>query len=183
MFDTKEYDKRMHSAVDNLKKEFAGLRTGRASANMLDPITVDVYGSRMPLNQVASVTAPEARLLNVQVWDSSNASAVEKAIRESSLGLNPASEGAVIRVPLPDLTAERRVELSKVAGKYAEQSRIAVRNIRRDAMDSLKKLEKDSDISEDEQKRFEKEVQDLTDKHIKTIDTLLTDKDKDIQTV
>lgn len=172
--------RRMDGAIDNLHKEFSGLRTGRASASLLDPVAVDVYGAKMPLNQVATVSVPEARLLSVQVWDANNTKAVEKAIMEAGLGLNPQTEGAVIRLPIPDLTEERRKELSRVASKYAESSRIAVRNIRRDGMDAIKK---DSDFSEDEQKRLSDEVQKLTDDAIKAIDALLVTKDKDIMTV
>jgi len=182
-FDIKEFHRRMDGAIQTLKKEFSGLRTGRASPNLLDPVQVDAYGSKMPLSQVATVSAPEPRLLSVQVWDIGMAKLVEKAIRESGLGLNPAAEGAIIRVPLPDLSQERRLEMVKVAGKYAESARIAVRNVRRDGMDTLKKLEKDGKISQDEQKRFEKELQNETDSFIKTIDTDLAAKEKEIKTV
>lgn len=181
--DMKDLRRRMTGAVDNLKDEFAGLRAGRASTSMLDPVMVDVYGSKMPMNQVGNISAPEARLLTVQVWDAAATSAVEKAIRESGLGLNPQAEGSVIRVPIPELNEERRAELTKVAGKYAEQTRIAVRNVRRDGMDALKKSEKDGDISEDEHKRMADEVQKLTDELVKQIDTMLSDKEKDIMTV
>lgn len=182
-FDRADLKRRMDGAIDNLQKEFGGLRTGRASAGMLDPVMVDAYGSKMPLNQVATVSVPESRLLSVQVWDNSMAKAVEKAIRDSGLGLNPQPEGAVIRIPIPDLNEERRTELSKVAGKYAENARISVRNIRRDGMDTLKKLEKDKEISEDESKRHADDVQKMTDEHIKKIDTMLSDKEKDIMQV
>ena len=182
-FDIKEFHRRMDGAIQTLKKEFSGLRTGRASPNLLDPVQVDAYGSKMPLSQVATVSAPEPRLLSVQVWDIGMAKLVEKAIRESGLGLNPAAEGAIIRVPLPDLSQERRLEMVKVAGKYSEGARIAVRNVRRDGMDTLKKLEKDGKISQDEQKRFEKELQNETDSFIKTIDTDLAAKEKEIKTV
>ena len=174
-----DLQKRMDGAVENLNKEFAGLRTGRASASLLDPVVVDVYGAKMPLNQVATISVPEARMLSVQVWDMNNAKAVEKAIMEAGLGLNPQAEGAVLRLPLPDLTEERRKELSKVAGKYAETARIAVRNVRRDGMDEIKK----SDASEDEQKRLSDEVQKLTDTAVKAIDDALSTKEKDIMTV
>ncbi len=172
--------RRMDGAVDNLHKEFGGLRTGRASASLLDPVMVDVYGSKMPLNQVATVSVPESRMLSVQVWDMNNAKAVEKAIMDAGLGLNPQSEGAVIRLPIPDLTEERRKELTKVASKYAESARIAIRNIRRDGMDSVKK---DEANTEDDKKRLSDEVQKLTDDAIKNVDDLLATKEKDIMTV
>ena len=174
---------RMESAVDALHKEFSGLRTGRASTSMLDPVRVDAYGSMMPLNQVANVSVPEPRLLTVQVWDKGMVKNVEKAIRESGLGLNPQPDGALIRVPIPDLSQERRLELVKIAGKYTEHSRVAVRNIRRDAMDELKKQEKDKKISEDELKTQSEKVQKLTDEYIKKIDDALAHKEKDITTV
>ncbi|MCB1529840.1 MAG: ribosome recycling factor [Rhodospirillales bacterium] len=182
-FNKDDLKRRMDSAVEALKSEFAGLRTGRASTSMLDPIVVDVYGSKMPMNQVGTVGVPEPRLLTVQVWDSSAVSAVEKAIRNSSLGLNPQAEGSLIRIPIPELNEERRKELTKVAGQYAESARISVRNVRRDGMEALKKQEKDKEISEDDQKRLEGDVQKLTDEHIQTIDTILSDKEKDIMTV
>lgn len=182
-FDIKEIRRRMDAALESLKKEFGGLRTGRASAGLLEPVTVEAYGARMPLNQVANVSVPEPRLLLVQVWDQGMTKAVEKAIRESGLGLNPAAEGTSIRVPVPELTAERRNEMIKVAGKYAEQTRIAIRNIRRDGMDVLKKQEKDGKISEDEQTKLSKELQTETDKHIKLVDDALAAKEKDISHV
>ena len=182
-YDKNDLKKRMDGAVDKLKHDMGGLRTGRASTSMLEPVVVDVYGSKMPLNQVGTVSVPEPRLLTVTVWDASNTSAVEKAIRESGLGLNPQPQGTVIRVPIPELNEERRKELTKVAGQYAEAARVAVRNVRRDGMDALKKAEKDKEISEDERKGFETEVQKITDDAIKTIDTILADKEKDIMTV
>lgn len=182
-YDKTDLKRRMEGALEVLQKEFAGLRTGRASASLLDPVMVDVYGSKMPLNQVGSVNVPEPRLITVQVWDASVVKDVEKAIREAGLGLNPQPEGSTIRIPIPDLNEERRQELSKVAGKYAEQARVSVRNVRRDGMETLKKMEKDGDISEDEQKRNSDEVQKLTDEAIQKIDTLLAEKDKDIMTV
>jgi ribosome recycling factor len=182
-FDKADISRRMDGAVESLQKDLLSLRTGRASASMLDPVVVDAYGSKMPLNQVATVSVPEPRLLSVQVWDNSMAKAVEKAIREAGLGLNPQPEGAVIRIPIPDLNEERRAELSKVAGKYAENARIAVRNVRRDGMDTLKKLEKDKQISEDEQKRHSDEIQKMTDEKVKKIDQMLADKEKDIMQV
>lgn len=178
--DKADLTRRMDGAVDNLKTEFAGLRTGRASVSMLEPVVVDVYGSKMPLNQVGTVGVPEARLLTVQVWDMNNAQAVDKAIRESGLGLNPQTEGNLIRVPIPELNEERRKELTKVAGQYAEAARVSIRNVRRDGMDDIKK---DKDASEDDKKRLEKEVQDLTDAKIKIVDDMLTSKEKDIMTV
>ena len=182
-FDKKDLQRRMEGALENMKKDYSGLRTGRASVNLLDAITVDVYGAQMPISQVASLSAPEPRLLTVQVWDAGNTKAVEKAIMNSGLGLNPQGEGTLIRVPLPVLNAERRQDLVKVAGKYAESTRIAVRNIRRDAMDALKKMEKDSEISEDEHRRLSDEVQKMTDDFVHKIDALLHDKEKDIMTV
>lgn len=178
--DKADLQRRMDGAIDNLKSEFGGLRTGRASSSMLDPVVVDVYGAKMPLNQVGTVGVPEARLLTVQVWDMNNAKAVEKAIRESGLGLNPQAEGTLIRVPIPELNEERRKELSKVAGQYAESARVAIRNVRRDGMDDVKK---DDDLSEDDKKRLSDEVQKLTDDKIKVIDGMLIDKEKDIMTV
>lgn len=182
-FDSNDLKRRMEGAVENFGSELSGLRTGRASAGMLDPVMVEAYGSTMPLNQCGTVNVPEPRLLSVQVWDASLTKAVEKAIRESGLGLNPQPEGTTIRVPIPELNQERRTELTKVAGKYAESARVAVRNVRRDGMDTLKKLEKDGKISEDEQKRHADEVQKLTDKFVAEIDKKLADKEKDIMTV
>lgn len=182
-FNTSDLKRRMEGALENFGSEMAGLRTGRASSAMLDPVMVEAYGSSMPLTQCGTVSVPEPRLLTVQVWDASIAKAVEKAIREAGLGLNPQPDGTTIRVPIPELNQERRVELTKVAGKYAESARVAVRNVRRDGMDSLKKMEKDGDISEDEKKRHEEEVQKLTDKFVAEIDKKLAEKEKDIMTV
>ena len=170
----------MHGAVEALKHDLAGLRTGRASTALLDPVTVEVYGANMPLNQVATVSAPEPRMLSVQVWDRSNVGAVEKAIRSAGLGLNPISDGQNLRLPIPDLTEERRKELAKLASQYAEKARIAVRNVRRDGMDSLKTDEKKREISEDEHKRLDTEVQKLTDDTIKEIDAAAAAKEKEI---
>ena len=170
---------RMEGAVDALKKEFSGLRTGRASTNLLDNISVDAYGSMMPLNQVGTVSVPEPRLLTVQVWDKGMVKNVEKAIRDAGLGLNPQPDGALIRVPIPELSSERRLELAKIAGKYAEQARVAVRNVRRDAMDALKKAQKEG-MSEDEQKSQSEKVQKLTDETIKKVDDALANKEKEI---
>ena len=174
---------RMKKSIASLKDELAGLRTGRASPSLLEPIMVEAYGSQMPLNQVASVTVPESRLLNVQVWDQSMASAVDKAIRESGLGLNPSAEGAVIRVPIPELNEERRRELTKVAHTYAEQARVAVRHIRRDGMDQLKKMEKDSEIGQDESRSKSDLVQKSTDEAVAEIDALLATKEQEIMQV
>jgi ribosome recycling factor len=175
-----EYGRRMDGSIEALRKEFAGLRTGRASAHLLDQVTVNAYGSNMPLNQVGNVNVPEPRMITVQVWDRGLVSAVEKAIRDSGLGLNPASDGQLVRVPIPELSQERRTELAKIAHKYAEQARIAVRNVRRDAMDQLKKQEKDGDISQDEHRGLSEQVQKLTDEHIKRIDESLAGKEKEI---
>lgn len=179
-FDFADLKKRMEGALATFQEELKGLRTGRASASLLDNVQVEAYGGMMPLNQLASVSVADARLLTVNVWDRAMAPAVEKAIRIAGLGLNPAGEGQIIRVPTPDLTQERRKELVKIAQKYAEQQRVAIRNIRRDGMDDLKKLEKDGGISEDEIKGKGEEVQKLTDGYIKKVDELLTAKEKDI---
>lgn len=181
--DLDDLEKRMTGALDALKKEFQGLRTGRASVNLLDTVQVEAYGSHMPINQVGSVSVPEPRMLTIQVWDKSMVKAVEKAIRTSDLGLNPMSDGQLIRIPLPDLTEDRRTELSRVAARYAESGRVAVRNVRRDGMDQLKKMEKDGDLSEDDKRLYESEVQDLTDKYTGMIDELLSAKEKDIMQV
>jgi ribosome recycling factor len=181
--DLKELEKRMTSAIDALKKEFTGLRTGRASVNLLDPVQVEAYGQRMPLNQVGTVSAPESRLLTVSVWDKGLVTPTAKAIRDSGLGLNPAPDGQLIRIPIPELTTERRNELAKLAHKYAEQGRIAVRNVRRDGMESLKKAEKDGKISQDEHRQKSDEVQKLTDRYVKNVDDSLAHKEKEIKTV
>ena len=182
-YDKNDINRRMHGALENLKHDLAGLRTGRASTALLDPIQVEVYGANMPINQVATVSVPEPRLISVQVWDRSNISAVEKAIRNAGLGINPITDGQMIRLPIPDLTEERRKELAKLAGKYAEQQKIAVRNVRRDANDDLKKAEKAGDISQDEQKKMEAEVQKDTDAAIKRIDETLKAKEVEIMQV
>lgn len=176
----KDVGRRMDGAIDALRKELAGLRTGRASAGLLEPIHVDAYGSSLPLTQVATVSAPEPRLIVVQVWDRGMSKAVDKAIRESGLGLNPQTEGQVIRVPIPDLNEDRRRELTKVAAKYAEQARVSVRNVRRDGLDVLKKKEKASEISEDEHRKLSTEIQGITDDRIRKIDGLLAQKEKEI---
>ena len=182
-FDLNDIERRMRGAVTVLKKEFGGLRTGRASSSILDPITVDAYGSQMPLNQLATVTVPEPRMISVQVWDKSQVQAVEKAIRESDLGLNPVVEGQALRLPIPELNEERRLEISKVAAKYAEQARVAVRNVRRDGMEQLKRAEKDGGMGQDEHHTHAANVQELTDGIIKEIDEALTAKETEIMQV
>ena len=177
------YAQRMDKAVQALKDEFASLRTGRASANLLDQVTVDAYGSQMPLNQVASISVPEPRSITVNVWDRGLAVSVEKAIRNAGLGLNPVVEGQNLRIPIPPLTEERRRELAKVAGKYAEQQKIAIRNVRRDAMDDLKRAEKDNVITQDEHRRMDAEVQKLTDDAVKRVDEVLKTKEQEIMQV
>ena len=182
-FNAPDIKRRMAGAVDALKHDFGGLRTGRASATLLEPIMVDAYGANMPINQVASVTVPEPRLLQISVWDRGLVTAVEKAIRASSLGLNPNTEGQVIRLRMPDLTQDRRKELVKVAHQYTEKARVAVRNVRRDGMDHLKALEKDHLISEDEHKKKTDEVQKMTDETIKEVDAALKHKEAEIMQV
>ncbi len=181
--DLQDLRRRMDGAVDAMKTEFSGLRTGRASAALLEPVTVEAYGSVMPLNQVGTVSVPEPRMLSVQVWDETLAPAVDKAIRNSGLGLNPMAEGAVIRIPVPELTEDRRRDLTKVAHSYAEKARVSVRNVRRDGMDTLKQMEKDGDISEDEHRQQSEQVQALTDELIKAVDDLLNHKDAEIMQV
>src|SRR5688572_25359293 len=175
-----DLERRMHGAVESLKHDLGGLRTGRASTSLLDPISVEVYGAHMPINQVATVSAPEPRMLSVQVWDKSNVGPVDKAIRSAGIGLNPIVDGQTLRLPIPDLTEERRKELAKLASQYAEKARIAVRNVRRDGNDSLKTDEKKGEISEDEHKRLEVEVQKLTDATIVEIDAAAHAKEKEI---
>jgi ribosome recycling factor len=176
----KDIQRRMDGALEALRKEFGGLRTGRASVSLLEPVMVNAYGGMAPLNTLANINVPEPRLISVQVWDRGLVKAVDKAIREAGLGLNPQTEGQTVRVPIPDLNEERRRELTRVAAKYAEAARISVRNVRRDGIESLRKQEKDGDISQDEQKRFEREIQHLTDDHIKKVDETLAQKDKEI---
>ena len=181
MSDTKkDVTRRMEGAVEILHKEFGGLRTGRASASLIEPLMVEAYGSEIPINQVGTIAVPEPRMITVQVWDKSMVKSVEKAIVNSGLGLNPSSDGQLVRIPLPALTEERRVELSKVASKYAEEARVAVRNVRRHAMDELKRDEKDGSISKDEHHNYSEEVQELTDNYIKKIDEALSHKEADI---
>lgn len=182
-FDLMEIERRMRGAAAVLKQEFSGLRTGRASASLLDPIMVNAYGSSMALNQLASVNVPEPRLITVQVWDKSQVGAVERAIRESDLGLNPVIEGQLLRLPIPELNEERRHEIVKVAHKYAEQARVAVRNVRRDGMEHLKRAEKDEHMGKDEHHALATKVQDLTDKIIKEIDEALASKEAEIMQV
>src|SRR5271167_1221954 len=176
----KDLRRRMDGALEVLRKEFGGLRTGRASASLLEPITVPAYGGSSPLNQVANISVPEPRMITVQVWDRAIVKAVDKAIREAGLGLNPQTEGQTIRVPIPDLNEERRRELTRVAAKYAEAARVSVRNVRRDGIEVLRKQEKDGEISQDEHRKLEREVQHLTDDHIKRVDETLAQKDKEI---
>ena len=173
----------MEGALNTLKSDFGGLRTGRASTTLLEPIMVEAYGQQMPMSQVGTISAPEPRLLSVQVWDKGQVSFVEKAIREAGLGLNPMADGQMVRVPLPELNEERREELVKIAGKYAEQCRVAVRNVRRDGMDQLKKGEKDGEISQDEQKSLSDDVQKLTDDYVEKIDEALSQKEAEIRQV
>ncbi len=181
-YDRADLERRMKGAVEALKHDLSGLRTGRANIGLLDPVTVTVYGAQMPLNQVATVSAPEPRLLSVQVWDKNNIGPVEKAIRSAGLGLNPINDGNNIRLPIPDLTEDRRKELAKLASQYAEKARIAIRNVRRDGMETLKADEHKKEISEDDRKRAETEVQKLTDEMIKAADDAAAHKEKEIMT-
>jgi ribosome recycling factor len=178
--DLNDLSRRMHGAVAVLKTELAGLRTGRASPNLLDPVMVNAYGQQMPINQVASINVPEPRMLSVQVWDKSVAPAVDKAIRDANLGLNPIMEGTLLRIPIPELNAERRQEMVKVGHKYAEQARIAVRHVRKDGMDKLKKLEKDGHHSLDDTRVQSEKLQELTDATIREIDDMLASKEREI---
>lgn len=179
-YDKSDLERRMAGAVESLKGDLGGLRTGRASTSLLDPVTVEVYGAHMPLNQVATVSVPEPRMISVQVWDKTNVGPVEKAIRSAGLGLNPINDGTTLRLPIPDLTEERRKELAKLAGSYAEKAKIAIRNVRRDGMDALKTDEKKGVYSEDERKRHETEVQKLTDATIADVDAVASAKEKEI---
>ena len=181
--DLADLERRMDGALTSLSKEFQGLRTGRASTQLLESVTVEAYGASMPINQIATVSVPEPRMLSVQVWDKENTKIVEKAIRESNLGLNPQVDGQLLRIPLPDLSEERRQELSKIAAKYAENAKIAVRNVRRDGMDTTKKMEKDGDISQDDRHIYDEEIQTITDKSINGIDELLSSKEVEIMQV
>ena len=179
-YDKADLERRMSGAVDALKHDLSGLRTGRAHVALLEPVHVEVYGQQMPINQVATISAPEPRMLSVQVWDKSNVGPVEKAIRSAGLGLNPINDGQTLRLPIPDLTEERRKDLAKLAHQYAEKARVAIRNVRRDGMDALKTDEKKHQISEDERKRAETEVQKLTDEMIKHADEAMAHKEKEI---
>jgi len=181
--DLGDVERRMDASLSNFSNEMAGLRAGRASTSMLDPIQVDAYGSKMPLNQISNISVPEARLLTVTVWDAGLAPAAEKAIRESDLGLNPQAEGTVIRVPVPELSEDRRRDMVKVAGKYAEAARVAIRNIRRDAIETVRKEEKAGDISEDDKRGLETKIQTITDKFVAKVDETLSQKEADILTV
>ncbi len=179
----KDLEKRMSGALDALRHEFGGLRTGRAHISLLDPVTVDSYGAEMPLNQVGTVSAPEPRMLAVAVWDKSNVSAVEKGIRNSGLGLNPVVDGTTVRVPIPELTEERRIDLTKVASGYAEQAKIAIRNVRRHGIDDAKAAEKEGDYSKDDVKKAEDDIQKLTDTFVKKVDEILAEKQQEIMQV
>ncbi len=181
-YDKADVERRMKGAVESLKSDLQGLRTGRANTTLLDPVVVEVYGSMMPLSQVATVSAPEPRMLSVQVWDKSNMTPVEKGIAHANLGLNPIIDGQTLRLPIPDLTQDRRKELAKLAGQYAEKAKIAIRNVRRDAMESLKADEKKKEISEDDRKRSEEQVQKLTDQHVKETDEAAAKKEQEILT-
>ena len=178
--DFNKYEDRMEKAFEALKREYLGLRTGRASVSLLEPISVDAYGGKVPINQIGNISIPESRLITVQVWDETLIQSVEKAIRNSDLGLNPMIEGNVIRVPIPELSQERRVELVKIASKYSEESKVTVRNARRDAMDTIKNKEKNKDISKDDSFQFSEDMQKITDKYIEKIDNLFQEKEKDI---
>ena len=179
-YDKSDLERRMKGAVEALRHDLGGLRTGRANTTLLEPVTVTVYGSQMPLNQVATISAPEPRMLTVQVWDKTNVGPVEKAIRSAGLGLNPINDGNTLRLPIPDLTEERRKELAKLAQTYAEKARVAIRNVRRDGIDNLKADESKKEISEDDRKRGETEVQKLTDEQIKSLDELASQKEQEI---
>ena len=183
MFNDKTYSKKMDKTIEVFTKELTSLRTGRANASMLDLVKVDVYGQAMPINQVASITTPEARMINIQVWDANNVSLVDAAIKKSDLGLNPQIDGQLVRLPVPDLSEERRSEIKKVIKSMGEKCKVSIRNIRREANDDLKNLLKNKDISEDEEKKFEKKVQTFTDDHIKKIDEKVDLKEKEIMTI
>ena len=178
-----DINNRMDSSISSLKMEMSGIRAGRASPSMLDTIKVDVYGSKMPINQVGNITTPEPRLINIDIWDQGNVSAVEKAIRESDLGINPSIEGTLIRLPLPQLTEERKLEYIKLAKKIGEASKVAIRNIRRDGIEQFKKLEKDKEIGEDESKKLQSDIEEITSIHVKLIDSIVSDKEVDLSKV
>ena len=183
MFDEKSYNLKMDKAIDVFSKELSSLRTGRANASMLDLIKVEVYGQRMPINQIGSITTPEPRMINIQIWDSGNVSLVESAIRKSELGLNPQIDGQLIRLPIPELNEERRSELKKMIKSMGEKCKISIRNIRRDGNEDLKKLLKSKEISEDDEKSFQKKIQDITDNHIVTVENKVSSKEKEIMTI
>ena len=183
MFDEKSHSLKMDKAIDVFSKELASLRTGRANTAMLDLVKVDVYGQKMPINQVGSITTPEPRTINIQVWDQNNVSLIDAAIKKSELGLNPQIDGQLIRLPIPELNEERRTELKKMIKSMGEKCKVSIRNIRRDANDELKKLLKSKEIGEDEEKSFEKNVQNITDKHIQTVDEKVSSKEKEIMTI
>ncbi len=178
-----DINNRMDSSISSLKMEMSGIRAGRASPSMLDTIKVDVYGSKMPINQIGNITTPEPRLINIDIWDQGNVSAVEKAIRESDLGINPSIEGTLIRLPLPQLTEERKLEYIKLAKKIGEASNVAIRNIRRDGIEQFKKLEKDKEIGEDESKKLQSDIEEITSTHVKLIDSIVSDKEVDLSKV
>ena len=178
--DIEDIERRMDSAIEVLRREFSGLRAGRASVSLLEPVTVDAYDSQMPLKQLSTISVPESRMLSVQVWDSSLIREVDKAIRNAKLGLNPIIEGALLRIPIPELNEERRLELTRIAGKYSEQAKISIRNVRRDGMDIIKKMERSGQLSQDEQHLWEEEIQQKTDRHIQKIDAMLSAKKEDI---
>ena len=183
MFDEKSHSLKMDKAIEAFSKELSSLRTGRANAAMLDLVRVDVYGQQMPINQIGSITTPEPRMINIQVWDQNNVNLVDAAIKKSELGLNPQIDGQLIRLPIPELNEERRIELKKLIKSMGEKCKISIRNIRRDANDELKKLLKSKDIGEDEEKSFEKNVQTITDKHISLVDEKVSSKEKEIMTI
>ena len=183
MFDEKSYNLKMDKAIEVFSKELSSLRTGRANASMLDLIKVDVYGQKMPINQIGSITTPEPRMINIQIWDGGNVPLVESAIRKSELGLNPQIDGQLIRLPIPELNEERRSELKKMIKSMGEKCKIAIRNIRRDGNEDLKKLLKSKEISEDDEKSFQKKIQDITDNHIKTVENKVSSKEKEIMTI
>jgi len=178
-----DINNRMDSSISSLKMEMSGIRAGRASPSMLDTIKVDVYGSKMPINQIGNITTPEPRLINIDIWDQGNVSAVEKAIRESDLGINPSIEGTLIRLPLPQLTEERKLEYIKLAKKIGEASKVAIRNIRRDGIEQFKKLEKEKEIGEDESKKLQSDIEEITSMHVKLIDSIVSDKEVDLSKV
>ena len=183
MFKDNLYKEKMTKTIDVFSKELSSLRTGRANANMLDLVKVDVYGQKMPINQLGSITTPESRTINIQVWDLNNVSLIDAAIKKSELGLNPQIDGQLIRLPIPDLSEERRIEIKKIIKTMGEQCKVSIRNIRREANDDLKKLLKNKEIGEDEEKKYEKKIQTFTDDHIKKIDEKITSKEKEIMTI